>query len=175
MDDERIYEHEERTDRRAVATTLHELADGIDRGTVSFDSTTISVADRPSLEIEVDREGGDDEGATVEIEVEIEWTEPEDTPHSERDAGSDEATVPRPEPEEETADAPESGPDSLARFELYRDRADEWRWRLVHRNGNIIADSGEGYTTRQSAKKGLRSVMANAPEAEIVETDDGSS
>jgi len=57
---------------------------------------------------------------------------------------------------------------SLARFEVFQDRADEWRWRLVHRNGNIIAASGEGYTTRQNAEKGMRSVMRNAPGASIL-------
>lgn len=56
---------------------------------------------------------------------------------------------------------------SLARFQLFRDRAGEWRWRLVHRNGNIIATSGEGYTRRHNAEKGLRSVVANAPDAEV--------
>ncbi|PSP98321.1 hypothetical protein BRC89_08300 [Halobacteriales archaeon QS_4_70_19] len=39
-----------------------------------------------------------------------------------------------------------------ARFELFRDRADEWRWRLRHRNGNVIATSGEGYTQAQRAQ-----------------------
>ncbi|WP_436908050.1 HVO_2922 family protein [Halosimplex marinum] len=58
---------------------------------------------------------------------------------------------------------------SQARFELFRDRADEWRWRLVHRNGNVIASSGEGYTRRHNAEKGMRSVMANAPDADVVE------
>ncbi|QLH80172.1 HVO_2922 family protein [Halosimplex pelagicum] len=58
---------------------------------------------------------------------------------------------------------------SQARFELFRDRADEWRWRLVHRNGNVIASSGEGYTRKHNAEKGMRSVMANASGAEVVE------
>jgi amphi-Trp domain-containing protein len=57
--------------------------------------------------------------------------------------------------------------ESLARFEVYLDRAEEWRWRLVHHNGNVIADGGEGYTSKQSALKGLRSVMANAPGATV--------
>lgn len=57
--------------------------------------------------------------------------------------------------------------DSQATFEVYRDEADEWRWRLVHDNGNIIADSGEGYSTRQNAEKGLRSVKHNAPGADV--------
>jgi hypothetical protein len=36
----------------------------------------------------------------------------------------------------------------LVRFEMFRDRADEWRWRLRHRNGNAIATSGEGRGAR---------------------------
>jgi len=60
---------------------------------------------------------------------------------------------------------------SNATFELYRDETDEWRWRLVHGNGNIIADSGEGYASRQKAEQGLRSVKENAPDAEVETLD----
>jgi hypothetical protein len=59
------------------------------------------------------------------------------------------------------------------RFELYQDKADEWRWRLVVANGNIIADSGEGYTSKQGAKRGIESVKSSAPTANVVHTDDG--
>jgi uncharacterized protein YegP (UPF0339 family) len=52
-------------------------------------------------------------------------------------------------------------------FEVFRDEGGEWRWRLVATNGNIIADSGEGYTTKQGAKRGIESVKSNAPRAEI--------
>lgn len=58
-----------------------------------------------------------------------------------------------------------------ATFELYVDAADEWRWRLRHRNGNIIADSGEGYTTKANARKGIQSVKQNAPGANIERVD----
>ena len=33
-------------------------------------------------------------------------------------------------------------------FELYRDKKDEWRWRLVAENGKIVADSAEGYKNK---------------------------
>ncbi len=56
-----------------------------------------------------------------------------------------------------------------ADFELYRDKASEWRWRLVHRNGNIIADSGEGYERKAGAENGLESVQSNAKHAYIIE------
>ena len=56
---------------------------------------------------------------------------------------------------------------SQARFERYEDRGGEHRWRLRHRNGNIIADSGEGYASRQKCEQGLESVKQNAPEASV--------
>jgi len=56
---------------------------------------------------------------------------------------------------------------SKATFEVYEDRAGKWRWRLVHDNGNIIADSGEGYASRQKCEQGLESVRRNAPDADV--------
>jgi uncharacterized protein YegP (UPF0339 family) len=56
-----------------------------------------------------------------------------------------------------------------ATFELYEDSAGEYRWRLRHENGNIIADSGEGYASKQKAKQGIESVQANAADASIEE------
>ena len=58
-----------------------------------------------------------------------------------------------------------------ATFELFTDSADEWRWRLVHENGNIIADSGEGYASRQKCKQGIESVKTNAPDAAVVDAE----
>jgi uncharacterized protein YegP (UPF0339 family) len=54
-------------------------------------------------------------------------------------------------------------------FELYKDRGEEWRWRLVASNGNIVADSAEGYASKQGAERGIRSVKRIASEAEITE------
>ena len=56
-------------------------------------------------------------------------------------------------------------------FELYQDTAKEWRWRLIASNGNIIADSGEGYNSKQGAKRGIESVKSSAPEAAIAMSD----
>jgi len=56
-------------------------------------------------------------------------------------------------------------------FQVYQDNAGEWRWRLVAPNGNIIADSGEGYVSKQGAKRGIDSVKRNAPEADVVLED----
>lgn len=54
------------------------------------------------------------------------------------------------------------------KFELYKDKAGEFRFRLKARNGEIIATS-EGYTTHAACENGIESVRKNAPEAEIVE------
>ncbi|OYR82774.1 hypothetical protein DJ71_11365, partial [Halorubrum sp. E3] len=56
-----------------------------------------------------------------------------------------------------------------AAFEIYEDAAEEWRWRLRHRNGNVLADSGEGYASRSNAVEAVTRVKANAPGAETVE------
>ncbi|MBX9934943.1 MAG: DUF1508 domain-containing protein [Methylobacterium sp.] len=44
------------------------------------------------------------------------------------------------------------------RFELYRDSGGEWRWRLRVQNGNVIADSAEGYVRREDCEHGIAQV-----------------
>ncbi|EMA60193.1 HVO_2922 family protein [Halorubrum lipolyticum] len=61
-------------------------------------------------------------------------------------------------------------------FEMFRDAAGEWRWRLIHENGNVLADSGEGYSSRSKARQGLDSVRSNAADAALEAVgDDGAS
>jgi uncharacterized protein YegP (UPF0339 family) len=36
-------------------------------------------------------------------------------------------------------------------FRIYRDKRDEWRWRLRAPNGRTVADSGEGYSSYADA------------------------
>jgi uncharacterized protein YegP (UPF0339 family) len=54
-----------------------------------------------------------------------------------------------------------------AAFEVYEDAAGEFRWRLRHRNGNILADCGEGYTDRTSAIDAIESVKRDAPNGPV--------
>jgi len=56
------------------------------------------------------------------------------------------------------------------KFEVYTDKAGEFRFRLKARNGEIIAVS-EGYKAKASCMNGIESVRKNAPEAEIVEAE----
>ncbi len=61
---------------------------------------------------------------------------------------------------------------SQAQFELFEDKAGEFRWRLRHRNGNVIASSGEGYTAKHNAQKGMQSVRRNALGAASIHADE---
>ncbi|MBQ4253249.1 MAG: YegP family protein [Erysipelotrichaceae bacterium] len=47
------------------------------------------------------------------------------------------------------------------KFEIYRDKKGEFRFRLKARNGEIILAS-EGYTAKPSCKKGIASVVKNS-------------
>jgi uncharacterized protein YegP (UPF0339 family) len=58
-----------------------------------------------------------------------------------------------------------------AAFEIYEDEGGEWRWRLRHRNGNIMADSGQGYNQRTTAEDGINSVKQNAPQAPVEQVE----
>ena len=54
-----------------------------------------------------------------------------------------------------------------AKFELYKDAKGEFRWRLIASNGQMIANSGEGYKSKESAKSGIESVKKNAASATV--------
>lgn len=53
------------------------------------------------------------------------------------------------------------------KFEIYTDKAGEFRFRLKATNGQIIA-VGEGYKTLKSCLNGITSVQKNAPDAKIM-------
>ena len=54
------------------------------------------------------------------------------------------------------------------KFEVYKDKGGEFRFRLTAKNGqNILAS--EGYTQLTGCMNGIESIKANAPNAEIVE------
>lgn len=54
------------------------------------------------------------------------------------------------------------------KFTLYKDKAGEYRWRLKHSNGNILATTSEGYSSKAAALKCIENVKASA-DAEIEE------
>jgi amphi-Trp domain-containing protein len=143
MSEETIHESEEQRSRQGIASYFRRLARRFARGEpVPADeeqTVTVSVPEEADLEAEVEREGEE-----LSLEIEVAWTEEED------DVDTDAAA-------------------SKATFELYEDNAEQWRWRLVHDNGNIIADGSEGYASVQKAEQGLESVQTNAPGAHLVD------
>ncbi|MGN0384407.1 MAG: YegP family protein [Lachnospiraceae bacterium] len=54
------------------------------------------------------------------------------------------------------------------KFEVYVDKAGEYRFRLTATNGQTIA-TGEGYKAKASCLNGIESIKKNAPDAEITE------
>ena len=62
----------------------------------------------------------------------------------------------------------EGKPLTNPKFQLYCDRAGDYRFRLRARNGEIIAIS-ENYNAKAGALNGIESVKKNSAEAEIVE------
>ena len=65
--------------------------------------------------------------------------------------------------EDQTRDEKQTHP----KYELYKDKGGEFRFRLKAANGEIIGKS-EGYKAKASAKKGIASIAKNAPEAPVV-------
>ena len=54
------------------------------------------------------------------------------------------------------------------KFEVYKDKKGEFRFRLKAKNGQIIA-TGEGYSKLDGCLKGVESVRKNAKDGKIVE------
>lgn len=54
-------------------------------------------------------------------------------------------------------------------FEVFKDHAGEWRWRLTAANGRIIADSAEGYSKRSAVLKAIARVREVAAVATVIE------
>jgi len=67
--------------------------------------------------------------------------------------------------------ADESQAKSSATFEVYKEKAGEFRWRLKAGNGQNIASSGEGYAEKRGCRAGIESVKRNAPNAKIEEKE----
>lgn len=56
----------------------------------------------------------------------------------------------------------------MPKFEVFVDKAGEYRFNLKAPNGQIIAAS-QGYNSKEACMKGIESVKINAPKAQIME------
>lgn len=55
------------------------------------------------------------------------------------------------------------------KFEVFKDRAGEHRWRLFANNGKMIASSGEGYKNKSDLLEMLNSIQKWVKDAPIFE------
>jgi len=142
-EEETVHESEEKRSRRGIATFFRRLANRFSRNepVPVNDEQTVTVEPPAEAEFEVELEREDGE---LSLEVEVEWPEEESEIDTDTEA-------------------------SKATFQVYEDKAEEYRWRLRHDNGNIISDSGEGYSSKQNAMNGLDSVKTNAAGGYVVD------
>ncbi|GAA2532460.1 YegP family protein [Microbacterium sp. YY-03] len=56
------------------------------------------------------------------------------------------------------------------KFEVWVDKAGDYRWNLKAGNGEVIATS-QGYASKASALNGIDSVRRNAADADVVEIE----
>lgn len=54
------------------------------------------------------------------------------------------------------------------KYEVYKDKKGEFRWRLKHGNGNILSKSSEGYKAKADCMKGIENNKKSG-EAAVVE------
>jgi uncharacterized protein YegP (UPF0339 family) len=54
-----------------------------------------------------------------------------------------------------------------AKFEVFKDKSGEYRWRLKSANGQIIATGGEGYENKAGVENGIAAVQRDAPDAPV--------
>ena len=65
----------------------------------------------------------------------------------------------------------EGSQEKCPKYEVYADKAGEFRFRLKAANGQIIA-TGEGYKAKRSCMNGIESIRKNAPNAAIEVIED---
>ncbi|WP_350279331.1 YegP family protein [Kribbella sp. HUAS MG21] len=58
------------------------------------------------------------------------------------------------------------------KFELYKDKSGEFRFRLKAGNGEVIASSSESYGSKAAALNGIDSIKRNAAEASVDDQTD---
>lgn len=60
-------------------------------------------------------------------------------------------------------------PAAAAVFELYKDSADEFRFRLKDDEGALLATSGKGYKTKAECQKVIDAIKRDAAKAKVEE------
>jgi len=55
----------------------------------------------------------------------------------------------------------------MARFVIYKDTQGEFRWRFHANNGQILAESSEGYNNRANCQHGIILIKQEATNAQV--------
>ena len=58
-----------------------------------------------------------------------------------------------------------------AKFDIFKDKSDKFRFRLKAGNGEVVASCSQGYDSKATCKKAIESVKNSSAEAKIVEVD----
>ena len=87
-------------------------------------------------------------------------------PYCKRGIASVAANAPAAATEDQTAEG--FTKEKHPKFEIYADKAGEFRFRLKAKNGQVIATS-EGYTTMKACQNGIASIKKNADSPTAIE------
>lgn len=60
----------------------------------------------------------------------------------------------------------------MAKFEVYQDKSGDYRWRLKAANGEPLAVSEEGFSSKRSCINSIESVRKAAAAADVFEEED---
>jgi uncharacterized protein YegP (UPF0339 family) len=155
--------NELREELETVRGERDDLAAKLDEATAAGEQASAdATADRAALQEEIERLESERDELASQLEA--------DTAASEQAAADAETERAELSAEIEALSAElDSLRTSNAQFELYPDRKGKFRWRLRHRNGNVVATGGQGYTRKHNAQKGLQSVRRNALGAAVVQ------
>jgi len=59
-----------------------------------------------------------------------------------------------------------------AKFEIYKDKGEKYRWRLVAPNGQETASSGQHFASHHDAKRAAEGVKEHAATADVVDVEE---
>lgn len=57
------------------------------------------------------------------------------------------------------------------KFEIYKDKKGEYRWRLLSQNGEPVATGGEGYAEKRGAMNAVKKLKDSSNTDNIVDTE----
>jgi large subunit ribosomal protein L21 len=130
--------------------------------------------ERKRLEEAAARQAAEDAALAAKLNVATPEAEAPAAPKRSRAAAAEAVATPAadeapetPETPAEAEAAPAADEEKATRaFEIFEDKGGQWRWRLRARNGELVAMSEQGFTTKAGVIRTLDVVRRNVAEAE---------